>query len=76
LYGIKTSSPFNSTTTCSNESKFDFTKGKSVGKCTNPATTSRKSGFGVANRMQPYCAECAQLIDESIAEMRAEARCS
>jgi hypothetical protein len=58
--------------TCSNTNAFN-SQFKPIGKCTRPATTTRK-GFGRGSRSLPYCTECAQLIDESRAEMEAEAR--
>ena len=54
------------TDTCTNEVTL------SGGKCANPASTSRKLG---AKHVR-MCASCAQLHDEAVAEMEAEARCS
>jgi hypothetical protein len=72
MFGIvDAAAPATGTVTCSNTSAFDA-QYKPIGKCTRTATTSRK-GFGRNSRPMPYCAECAQLIDESRAEMRAEA---
>ena len=75
LYGIEDKTAGTATVTCSNTNAFDFKEGKPMGKCTRPATTSRK-GYGRNSRPMPYCDECAQLIDESRREMEAEARCS
>ena len=58
---------------CSNESAFDA-KFNPIGKCTRSATTTRKDGFGRHATMEPFCTECAELMDESRAEMEAEAR--
>jgi hypothetical protein len=69
LFGIKTPTVSGM---CSNDSAYDD-NWKNIGKCNRPATTNRKD---FNNRMQPYCEKCAQLIDESRAEMRAEARMS
>lgn len=60
--------------TCSNTSAFDA-QYKPIGKCNRPATTSRK-GHGRNSKSEAYCDQCARLIDESRAEMAAEARCS
>ena len=60
--------------TCSNTSAFDE-QYKPIGKCNRTATTNRK-GHGRNARPLPYCDQCARLIDESRAEMEAEARCS
>jgi hypothetical protein len=61
--------------TCSNDNAYDE-KYQPIGKCNRPATTQRDEGFGNSTRMLSYCAKCAELIDESRAEMRAEARMS
>jgi len=60
---------------CSNDNSYDESF-KPIGKCNRPATTFRKSGFGKTARTATYCDQCARLIDESRAEMEAEARCS
>src|SRR5271157_1557244 len=57
---------------CSNDHAFDA-KFNPIGKCNRPATTSRKDGFGRNVRTSTYCDQCARLIDESRAEMAAEA---
>lgn len=74
LYGIEDSPATGGNVTCSNTNAFDE-QFKPIGKCNRPATTSRK-GFGRGSRPLPYCEHCARLIDESRAEMAAEARCS
>jgi hypothetical protein len=74
LYGYE-DAPSQAGVTCSNTNAFDA-NWKPVGKCSRPATTSRKSGFGTHAKTSPYCDECARLIDESRAEMEAEARMS
>ena len=58
---------------CSNDNAFDA-QYNPIGKCTRTATTSRKDGFGRNARTQSFCNECAALMDESRAEMEAEAR--
>jgi hypothetical protein len=60
---------------CSNDHAFDE-KFNPIGQCTRKPTTFRKSGFGKNARSLPYCDQCARLIDESRAELEAEARCS
>ncbi len=74
LYGKSSAAPQGSST-CSNDHAFDA-NWKPIGKCTRPATTTRKSGSGRHARTESFCNECAQLIDESRAEMRAEGRAS
>jgi len=74
LYGITTPTP-TALGMCSNDNAYDA-KFKPIGKCNRPATTTRKSGFSRDARMQPFCDQCAQLIDESRAEMAAEGRAS
>jgi hypothetical protein len=59
--------------TCVNTNSFDA-KFNPIGKCTRTATTHRKTGFGKGAKAEAYCTECAHLIDESRAEMEAEAR--
>ena len=61
--------------TCSNDSAYDA-KFNPIGRCTRPATTSRKNGFGRMARVQPFCSECANLMDEARRENEAEARMS
>jgi hypothetical protein len=73
-FGIVDSPATGSNVSCSNTSAFDE-KFKPIGKCNRTATTSRK-GYGRNSRPLPYCEQCARLIDESRAEMAAEARCS
>lgn len=58
---------------CSNDNAYDE-KFTPIGKCNRKATTHRKAGFGKMAKSLPYCTECAHLIDESRAEMQAEAR--
>jgi hypothetical protein len=74
LFGIN---PPTATATgmCSNDNAYDE-KFNPIGKCNRAATTTRKDGFGRDARMQPFCDKCASLIDESRAEMAAEARMS
>jgi hypothetical protein len=60
---------------CSNDHAYD-TKFNPIGQCNRTPTTFRKSGFGKSARTLPYCDQCARLIDESRAEMEAEARSS
>lgn len=67
----KTSAPTDGT--CSNDNAFDA-QYRPIGKCSRPATTTRKEGIGRHGKQMPFCAECAQLIDESRAEVEAEAR--
>ncbi len=74
LYGYEDTVTPGAATTCSNTNAFDE-QFKPIGKCTRTATTSRK-GMGRNSRPLPYCDQCARLIDESRAEMEAEARCS
>jgi hypothetical protein len=58
---------------CENPMAMDWRNGDtSVHPCTKKATTSRKVGA----KFSRLCADCAQLHDESVAEMKAEARCS
>ena len=73
-YSVPVSQKATGTVSCSNTNAFDA-QFKPIGKCNRPATTSRK-GFGRNSKSDPYCDECARLIDESRAEMAAEARCS
>ena len=76
MFGIGTLTPTVSGM-CSNDNAYDE-KYQPIGKCNRPATTSRKEeGFGLnPSRTQPYCAKCAEMIDEARAENAAEARCS
>jgi hypothetical protein len=60
---------------CSNDHAFDA-KFNPIGQCDRKPTTFRKAGFGKSARSLPYCDQCARLIDESRAEMQAEARMS
>jgi hypothetical protein len=71
LFGIKTTPT--AAGMCSNDNAFDD-KWNNIGKCNRTATTSRKTGFGRNGRVEPFCEQCAQLIDESRREMEAEAR--
>ena len=82
LFGIPNpTTPFGVTPTqtasgmCSNDNAYDE-KYNPIGKCNRPAVTSRKEGFGRSARMQPFCAKCAEMIDEARAENAAEARMS
>jgi hypothetical protein len=75
MFGITSSTTPTASGMCSNDNAYDD-KFNPIGKCNRPATTSRKDGFGRTARMQPFCAKCAELIDESAAEMRAEGRAS
>jgi hypothetical protein len=60
---------------CSNDNAYDA-QFNPIGKCKRPATTTRKDGFGRFARTQPFCEQCAGLMDESRREMEAEARMS
>lgn len=60
--------------TCSEENAWDIKNATQIGKCTKPATTFRKIGFGKNGERKPFCADCAHLRDESRNEMEAEAR--
>jgi hypothetical protein len=82
LFGIPNpTTPFGVTPTpttagmCSNDNAYDE-KYNPIGKCNRPAVTNRKEGFGRSARMQPFCAKCAEMIDEARAENAAEARMS
>ena len=74
LFGIEDTPATDGSVKCSNTNAFDA-QYKPIGKCTRTATTSRK-GFGRNAKSNPYCEQCARLIDESRAEAAAEARCS
>jgi len=76
LYGITTPTQASNSVLCSNTKAFDA-NWKPIGKCTRPATTSRQ-GFSLEHgkKQLPYCEECARLVDEARAEMRAEGRAS
>jgi hypothetical protein len=58
---------------CSNDHAYDE-KFNPIGKCSRRATTTRTGGFPA--RAHGYCDQCAAVIDESRAEMEAEARMS
>jgi len=60
---------------CSNPNAYDA-KWKPIGQCPRSPSTFRKNGLGKSARSLPYCTECARMIDESRAEMQAEARMS
>lgn len=60
---------------CSNDQAWEVVNGKytEIGQCKRTATTTRK-GIGRDSRPMPYCDDCARNIDDSRAEMEAEAR--
>jgi len=58
---------------CENPMAMDWKNGDtSVHPCTKKFATTRKVGM----KFTRLCSDCAQLHDESVAEMKAEARCS
>lgn len=68
-----TSAPALPSERCENQMAMDFKNGDtSVHPCTKKSTTTRKVGA----KFNRLCADCAQLHDEAVAEMKAEARCS
>jgi hypothetical protein len=74
LFGSAPVTPAPSFGTCSEENAWDIKNVKAIGKCTKPATTYRKVGFGRDAERKPFCDDCAHLRDEARNEMEAEAR--